>query len=472
MNREEKERQERLQRMLARDQGNAPPDARLTDEARPAADVPPAGFMPPPKPAASAGGRRPAGEEPAGGAAEGNALKVDFTPGQAPRGRSDRKNGRPLSPILRRRRQRRRNALIALALAAALALAWITGALGAAMTAVSDFADSVALSFEEGGWPATTGIQDPIQVEELAGGFVELGSTDVAVFGANGALLRTIQPGYARPAITAGNTRFVLYNRATPELRIESRTRTLYTRSFDANILLCSMSPNGSIAVVTESSRYAAYVQVFDPTLNSMYEWYTTQSDGTPVALSFAGDNRRFAAGCISAADGQICTRVFLMDTRSDEPTAIYEAAPGEMILRLAWLGSDRVLAVLSDSAVLLDAATGAEVARYDYGGASLIDMDATGGGAALLLAGRGDATLTVLGGDLSPLASADAGAAAQLCCTDTEIYLAGGSLVRCFGYDGAMKWEKTLDAPAVALLDAAQPLVFTGVSADVLTAP
>ena len=80
---------------------------------------------------------------------------------------------------------------------------------------------------------------------------MELGSTDVAVFGANGAKLRTIQPSYARPAIAVGNTRFALYNRAGTELRIESRTGTLYTTRTDAGILLCAMSPNGTTAVVT-----------------------------------------------------------------------------------------------------------------------------------------------------------------------------------------------------------------------------
>ena len=54
-------------------------------------------------------------------------------------------------------------------------------------------------------------------------------------------------------------------HRAGNELTICSRTRTLYSQSFDAGILLCAMSNNNSLAVVTESGRYAA--QVNFPTL-------------------------------------------------------------------------------------------------------------------------------------------------------------------------------------------------------------
>lgn len=65
----------------------------------------------------------------------------------------------------------------------------------------------------------------------LAGGFVEMDNEDVAVYSAYGAKIRTIQPGYARPALAVGNTRFVLYNRAGKELTVQSRTRQLYAKS-------------------------------------------------------------------------------------------------------------------------------------------------------------------------------------------------------------------------------------------------
>ena len=411
MNREEKERRARMQRMLARERGETPPPGTEPEEPyRPSRPAPKAG--------------------------------QDDDPEESRRPRTG--NTRPLSPILQRRRRRKRNLLIALVLVIALGFAVLTGVFSTSIAMLGDLADSVALTFEPGGWPASTGITDPLQIEELAGGFVELDSTDVAVFSSHGAKVRTIQPGYARPAIAVGNTRFALYNRAGAELRIESRTGTLYTHKFSSNILLCAMSANGTTAVVTESSRYAAAVEVYDPMFEALYEWYPTQTDGTPVALAFASDNRRFAAGCLSAAEGQL-------------------ADAGSMILHLYWLADNRVLAVFDDGAVLLNAADGTEVARYDYGGATLLDVDTAGRGTALLLSGQSDSTLVVLDNDLKELAHTDAGASTMLCCTRTNVYLAGGTLLRRTGYDGETDWEQTLENPAVALLNASMPLVFSG---------
>ncbi len=52
----------------------------------------------------------------------------------------------------------------------------------------------------------------------------------------SGTRLNSIQSGYARPAIAAGKTRFVLYNRSGSELRVESRTQNLYTKTMDRTI--------------------------------------------------------------------------------------------------------------------------------------------------------------------------------------------------------------------------------------------
>ncbi|HJC55211.1 MAG TPA: hypothetical protein H9699_08125, partial [Candidatus Gemmiger stercoravium] len=282
MRAKDKERLARRQRMLARERGEPLPDV----------------FAPPPR-----GRSRPKGADPA------PEPPTPEPPAPAPRaeagetGRTARL--RPLSPLLRRRRRRRRLMLLALLLAVLVGLAAVTGALRSAVALATDAADSAYLYLHRGsGWPASTGIDSPLRIEELAGGFVEMDSRDVAVYSAYGSQIRTIQPGYARPALAVGNTRFVLYDRAGTSLRVESRTRTLHTRTTSAAILLCALSANGTVAVVTESDRYVAQLQVLDPTsFEPLYTWKMTQEDGIPLAVAFAPDNRRFAVGTVAARD-------------------------------------------------------------------------------------------------------------------------------------------------------------------------
>ena len=161
--------------------------------------------------------------------------------------------------------------------------------------------------------------KDPLnltgKVAVITGGSSGIGLGVCELLSAYGAKIRTIQPGYARPALAVGNTRFVLYNRAGKELTVQSRTRQLYAKSFNNAIMLCEMAQNGTLAVVTESDRYAAEVMVYDASFSGdPFTWKLTSTDGTPIALSFATDNHRFAAATVAARDGQLRTTVRMMN--------------------------------------------------------------------------------------------------------------------------------------------------------------
>lgn len=382
-------------------------------------------------------------------------------------------NTRPFSPILRRRARRRRLFLVALLLALLVALAWVTGVLGASLSSMGDVMDSVSLYFRRsGGWPAATGIEEPTRIEELAGGFVELDKEDVAVYSAYGTQVRTLQPGYARPALAVGNTRFVLYDRAGTSLQVESRTRTLYTKTFTNAIMLCAMSPNGTVGVVTESDRYAAELQVFSPTMRSIYSWKMTQDQGIPLALEFASDNHRFAVGTVAARSGQLACSIYLMDTARSETGPVYTADEGSLLLQLHWLSADRLLAVFDTYAAVLDSATGQQTARYDYGGANLQGASVNHRTTALLLSTHSGTELIILDADMQAVGQGDAGQAEGVTCSDTVVYLWGVDTVSCHELSGAERWTKVLDTRPQAVVDANQPLLFTAGRAEVLYPP
>lgn len=417
----------RLQRMLAREQGLAPPAAPHS-AARPAPER-----QPPHRTAREAPAARRTG------------------------------NARPLSPILRRRRRRRRLAVLAVVLAVALAVAAASGALGQAALALGDLADSAVLYFNRagGGWPAQTGIQTPLRAEALGGGCVLMDGEDVVVYSAYGKRVRAVQPGYARPCLAMGDTRFAVYNRTGTELRIESRTRTVATRSTENGILLCALSPNGSLALLTQDERYAAVLEVLDPGLEDVITYSLAQDDGVPVALCFAPDNRRLASGAITAQGGRMQSLVYLMDTAEAELGPCYRADAGSLVLELHWLGQDRVLAVFDTYAALLDA-DAQELARYSYGGAVLQNAAVTGRQAALLLAGRGGGTLVILDEKLNALHTLPA-AGTRVCATATALYLLESDAVACYGYDGALRSRQELTVRPQAVLDAAQTLLVGG---------
>ena len=465
MRAEDKERLARRQRMLARERGESlpEPEPERTEPKKPERKA---------KPAAQATKTIRKPDESREGEKTEETKTISFTP--RPEGvRAPRTgNTRPFSPILRRRARRRRIMLVVLLLALLLAAASVTGVLGASLSSLGDTLDSVALYFQRGGgWPAETGIQEPTRIEELAGGFVELDGEDVAIYSAYGTQVRTLQPGYTRPALAVGNTRFVLYDRSGTSLQVESRTRTLYTKTFTNAIMLCAMSQNGSLGVVTESDRYAAELQVFSPTMRSTYSWKMTQDQGTPLAMSFASDNRRFAVGTVAARNGQMACTVFMMDTAKSETGPAYTADEGSLLLQLHWLSSDRVLAVFDTYAAVLSASDGTETARYDFGGVSLQGASVNRRTTALLLSTHSGNELLVLNGDLQVVGQGDAGQAEGVACADTAVYLWGVNSVSCHELDGSERWTRELDSRPQAILVANQSLLFTAGRVEVLNA-
>lgn len=445
MNKAEKERQERRQRMLAREQGHT-------------------STKPIPGTSGDIGLRTP---QPV------RRSESSATP--PPSDKTQTTNLKSLTPLFKQRQRRRNIALGVVVLIIALFIAIFTGAMSASIALLADGVDSLTLYLNRGsgGWPVNTGITEPLQIEELAGGFVELGSEDVVVYSAYGNQVYEFQPSYARPVLAVGGTRFVVYNRAGNELQVSSRTRSLFTRTFDEGILLCAMSNNNTLAVITESGRYTAQLQIFDPSFNLTYTWQMTQNEGTPIAMDFAPDNRRFAAGTLAARDGQLSCNVYFMDTADTEEGPVYQATQGSMLLRLDWQTDNRVVAVFDTYIAVLDPRTATETARYDFGGATLQSAAPGTRQTALLLNIRGGNSLVTFDEDLTVLAEIPARQAYGVTATATDVYLLCPNAVECYSYDGVQNWlQDDLAAHPVAVLEADKLLVFSGSQADVLTPP
>ncbi len=388
-------------------------------------------------------------------------------------------NGGKLTRIteLRRRRKARRVRNVLLAVLAVLALAiYASGIYGRALAALGDLVESAAIGLRPGpGFPVKTGIADPLQVESLAGGFVELGSQDLAVFAANGNQLRSIAHNYARPVISCGNTRFALYNRSGYELRVEGRSRTLYTHTYQQPLILAEMSPGGNLAVVTDSSRYMAELTVYDPTFQQLYQWYPTEAEGMPVSVAFARDNRRFAVACLRAENGALSTNIYLLDLGSDDIAASI-SIPGSQPLQMHWLSGERLLVVCNDQTAVYDAATGEQQAVYRYGGETLQSASVSGQNTALLFLPEmadSPAPLVILDPQMQVLGQTNVPSPANgVVCTRTGAYVWRETSVAAYRLTGEAEWEMELETPPLAVLDAKKLLVFEGGTARELKAP
>ncbi len=245
------------------------------------------------------------------------------------------------------------------------------------------------------GWPQQTGVTEPTQMLPLTGSFVELGGDSCVVWSRTGKKLNSIQSGYARPALAAGKTRFVLYNRSGNELRVESRTQNLYTKQLENSIFLCAMSDNGTLAVVTEDQTSMAKLLVYSPSMEQQLSWSMTSNDGTPLRMAFLPRQPEAGGGSRHRRRG----------TGDDQPLphqsgigrSRQSGESGRCAPVAGWPSASTILAVYDTRAVLYNAG-GGERAVYDFAGTELKDVsvDAAGNVALLLASGQVSQAVTL----------------------------------------------------------------------------
>ena len=367
-----------------------------------------------------------------------------------------------------RSRRLRRGAIIVAVLTVLVLFA--TGAVGTSIARAKDLVDSVHITLTPNtGWPQQTGITEPTAVAKLSGGFAEMDTDTCVVYSFGGAKLNSVQSGYARPALAAGKSRFVLYNRSGNELRVESRTQNLYSKTLENNIYLCAMSDTGTLAVATDSADSTARLTVYTSTMSEQLHWDMTGTQGTPVRMAFAADSRRLAVAAVTSSAGQLQANLFVLSLAQGDPVQL---SSGDSVPQwLGWLNNDTVLAVYENCAVVYGA-DGGERGRFDLGGGSLVSASQDGANAALLLENGQVCTAVLLDKDLNVQYSGNVPAANQILRRGQNFYLLTDSGVECFAADGVYQWGQELSVRPQALIAGKQLLVLCGNTVQQIAPP
>ena len=367
-----------------------------------------------------------------------------------------------------RSRRLRRGAIIVAVLTVLVLFA--TGAVGTSIARAKDLVDSVHITLTPNtGWPQQTGITEPTAVTKLSGGFAEMDTDTCVVYSFGGAKLNSVQSGYARPALAAGKSRFVLYNRSGNELRVESRTQNLYTKTMDSNLYLCAVANAGQVAVVTDDPESVAKLTIYNAAMEQVLSWNLTSEQGTPLRMAFSPDSRRIAVAAVTASGGQLTENLYVLGLSQGDPVLV--ASENSVPQWLGWLSGDTLLAIYENRAVLYNAA-GGEKASYDFGGGTLASVSSVSSGVALLLRNGQTCTAVLTDKNLGVQYSGSVLAANSIVRTADAFYLLTDSTVECFNTSGEFQWNQAFSARPQALIPGKKLIVLTGNTAQVLTPP
>lgn len=375
-----------------------------------------------------------------------------------------------LEAARQRVRSRRLRRTIILVAALTLFILFATGVAGSSIARAKDLVDSVHIAMTPSvGWPQQTGLADLTAVKAMSGSFVAMDKDACVVYSARGSRLANIQSGYARPALAAGKTRFVLYNRSGNELRVESRTQNLYTKTLEDAIYLCAMSDAGKLAVATDSTDSAARLTVYSSSMQELLHWDMTSEQGTPVRMDFSADSRRLAVAAVTSNAGQLQANLYVLNLSQGDPVQL--GSENSVPQWLGWVGNDTVLVVYENYAVLYNAG-GGERARYEFGGGTLVSVSDTDSGIAMLLENGQVCTAVLLDKNLNVQYSGNVLSAHQIVRAQDGFYLLTDSTVEVFNNAGEFQWNQDFAVKPQALLAGKQTLVLCGNTVQLLTPP
>ena len=375
-----------------------------------------------------------------------------------------------LERLRQKKRRRRIRIAVVLAVALAAALAYFTGLYGASIALLGDIVDSGVIALSPGdGFPLDLGMDELIDVQPLAGGFVAVDDRELVMWSASGRELRRIQHGYGDPCITTGNTRVCIYSRGSTALRVEGRRGTLAEKTLDGNILLARMSPNGTLAVFTDKG-----LEVYNPMFDLIWQW--NRLDAFALALTFDDDNRRFATALVESRGGALSSTVYLFETGKDAPVFTFQADDA-LPVALRYLSGNQLLCVFDTRAVVIDTQTGQQTSSFEFGTRVLQSVSTQSDDSLALLFADVDvsryAELIILDPALTVVGTAELETRALRVSSDrTHVYVLADDCVYTYGLDGVLYGRTLLDDTPQRLLTKGKLYLFAGGDAMEFHAP
>ena len=366
---------------------------------------------------------------------------------------------------IRKKKQQKRNRMTIIAIiVSTVFFAYLGGIFAPSISFLSEALSSIKIAAMKGdGWPVASGTADVIVAEELAGGAAILDDDDLVIYSSMAKELRRIPHGFADPAISTANTRVCLYNRGGTDLKVESRDRTLFSRTFEKSIFTAKMADNGNLAVATKSQRYLSEITVFDSSFNEIYYCYF--ADSYPMNISFSNNGKYMAVTMIDVKDGNFGAKVELYNLSNDKKSITIEL-PNVLPLQMHYISSSKLLIVNDKYSAIYDTKTGQETAKYDYNSKKLLTADFNANNLALAFGSENHTNVTtcvIVDMAMQKLSEIIHPRDARgLMLSSNSLLVLDYSSVTRYKYDGTIKSTEQFETKAEFLIPLPKPLVIT----------
>lgn len=240
-------------------------------------------------------------------------------------------------------------------------------------------------------------------LQPLGGDLVVLADADLSVYNATGKETLQVQHGFRNPICRTAGDRVLTFDRGGKQLRVDSRSKPLYSLELQKNIYTAALSAEGSLAVAYASDQHQAVVTVFDRRFeefpdvdgNKMGYW-TWSTNNMVLDLAFCPKGDKLAVSSVDASAGELKSTITLLSTDKDTPDGEITFTD-ELVLSMSLDKNDR-LHILTDRQAALYDSKGKLVDRMDFDRQTLRNfVNVDGGTMFFVLDDHGDNTQLTL---------------------------------------------------------------------------
>lgn len=194
--------------------------------------------------------------------------------------------------------------------------------------------------------------------------FVLLTDTYLYSYNANGSLIANVQHGYQNPVDKTNEKRILLYDKGAHEFSLLNRSGTVFEKTLDDNIVYGTLSSGEYSAIVTNSTRYANYLYVFNGDGTQVFRWASV--DNKIMQTCFSADEKKIYVTALGSVNGELATYLYCFDMSSAEGEEWKTQVGNGLPFSLEEFAGN-ISVVSSESTVTVNKDTGEIISTYGY---------------------------------------------------------------------------------------------------------
>lgn len=194
------------------------------------------------------------------------------------------------------------------------------------------------------------------------------------VYSTDGKIVSEKQHAFANPILSVSGGKALIYDLGGTEFSLESKYKTVYSKTAENVILLARLAENDMAAVVTKSDKYLAMLKVYNPSGEEVFTYYSY--DMRIINVTFTDSGKGCILTVLSAEGGELLTRMIRFDFNDTEPK--WTSEPVRTLALDVQTANDGSIIMIGDTLTACYSSDGILQATYTYSD-PIVDYDCSG---------------------------------------------------------------------------------------------